>query len=53
MARDKKRIGSRRRLVLLREIAVPMVVDDVADEDLLRAWRALLEVAHDLAAERS
>ena len=52
IGRDKKRLGSRRRMVLLREIAVPTVVDDVDDEALARAWRALLEVAHDLGAER-
>ena len=52
MARDKKRLGARRRLVLLHEIGEPRVVDDVSDESMRRAWDALLEVTRDLGAQR-
>ena len=52
MARDKKRIGARRRFVLLRDLCAPVVVDDVDDEALRRAYGVLLEVTHDLGAER-
>ena len=53
MERDKKRIGARRRFVLLRWHAEPVVVDDVDDDSLTRAWEALREVAHAVGAERS
>ena len=53
MDRDKKRIGARRRFVLLRWHADPVVVDDVDDETLECAWEALREVAHAVGAERS
>ena len=53
MARDKKRLGARRRLVLLRAPGEPVVVDDVGDDELRRAWGALLEVARDLGAQRA
>jgi len=52
MARDKKRLGSRRRFVLLSAPGAPVVVDDLSDDELRRAWRALQEVADDLGAER-
>lgn len=53
IARDKKRIGARRRLVLLRAPGEPVVVDDVGDDELRRAWGAMLEVANDLGAQRA
>ena len=52
MARDKKRIGGRLRFVLLRQRTEPVVVDDVDDEALTRAWRALREVADAVDPER-
>jgi len=52
IARDKKRVGATRRFVLLRGRANPVVVDDVDDVALERAWRALVEVADALGAER-
>jgi 3-dehydroquinate synthase len=52
MARDKKRLGERRRLVLLRRVGEPQVVDDVSEEALHDAWQALVEVVHDLGAQR-
>ena len=52
-ARDKKRVGASRRFVLLRGRADPVVVDDVDDDALERAWSALMEVADALGAERT
>ena len=52
MGRDKKRLGERRRFVLLRRRAEPVVVDDVDDEAMARAWRALREVANAVDPER-
>ncbi len=52
MARDKKRVGDRLRFVLLRQRTEPVVVDDVDDEALVRAWRALREVADAVDPER-
>jgi len=52
VARDKKRVGTTRRFVLLRRRADPVVVDDVDDVALERAWSALVEVADALGAER-
>ena len=53
IARDKKRIGARRRFVLLRTLGDPTVVDDVDDDSLARAWGALREVADAVGPERS
>ncbi|MBA3890617.1 MAG: 3-dehydroquinate synthase [Gemmatimonadaceae bacterium] len=41
VARDKKQVGARRRFVLLQEIGEPIVVDDVSDGEITRAWQAL------------
>ena len=51
--RDKKRVGAKRRFVLLRWRAEPTVVDDVDDDALERAWNALREVADAVGPERS
>lgn len=42
--RDKKHLRQRRRFVLLREKAAPVLVDDVSAGDEQRAWEQLLEV---------
>ncbi len=44
MARDKKARGGRPRFVLLAEPGRPVVVDDVGEDELLSAWRALEEL---------
>jgi 3-dehydroquinate synthase len=41
---DKKRVGATRRFVLLADIAQPIVVDDVRDEELAAVWQVLQEV---------
>lgn len=41
MARDKKRRGGRVRFVLLEALGRPVLVDDVDDATLARAWNAL------------
>ena len=43
MSRDKKRVDGRLRWVLLRDVAEPVVVDDIDTEALRRAWNALRE----------
>ena len=53
IARDKKRVGATQRFVLLRGRADPVVVDDVDDGTLARAWSALVEVESALDSERS
>jgi 3-dehydroquinate synthase len=44
VARDKKQVGDRRRFVLLEEIGKAVLVDDVSDVEIARAWQALQEV---------
>jgi 3-dehydroquinate synthase len=43
MGRDKKRIDRRLRFVLLRDLADPLVVDDLDEAELRSAWTALRE----------
>lgn len=43
MARDKKRVDRQLRFVLLRDLADPVVVDDLEEGELRRAWTALRE----------
>jgi 3-dehydroquinate synthase len=45
VARDKKQVGGRRRFVLLETIGRPVIVDDVTDGELARAWAALEEAS--------
>lgn len=42
--RDKKRVGSERRFVLLKREADPVIVRDVDEAELRQAWKDLLEV---------
>ncbi len=45
VGRDKKQVGARRRFVLLERIGSALVLDDVSDNEITRAWQALQEVA--------
>lgn len=42
--RDKKHLQGRQRWVLLKRVGEPVIVDDVTDDELRRAWNYLLEV---------
>lgn len=50
LARDKKNRRGRKRFVLLQALTRPEVVDDVSDQELQLALRALKEATHDLGA---
>ncbi len=45
VGRDKKQVGERRRFVLLEGIGGAVLVDDVSDYEITRAWQALQGVA--------